>query len=318
MDVSIIIVNWNTRELLLNCLSSVFATASGLDVEIIVVDNGSEDGSVRAVQEQFPGVFIIHNNLNLGFARANNQALARAAGRYLLLLNSDAALTEGSLQGLVAFMDKTPGAGIAACQYMDIDGSRQNSFDSFPTLATELFNKTILKRLFPARYPSKRRDYREPLEVDSVIGACMLVRAEAVRKVGGLDEDYFFFLEETDWCYRMRRAGWPVYHLPHIRVYHLQGKSKEKSPVKAWIEYYRSLYLFFKKNRSALSYYVLRTGKVLKLALNLLLVSAGTGCTLGMNKGLVRHFRIYGGLLRWHLKGCPRDGGLAVGEKIRT
>ena len=146
----------------------------------------------------------------------------------------------------------------------------------------------------------------------------MLVRAEAVRKVGGPDEDYFFFLEETDWCFRMRRAGWPVYHLPHIRVYHLQGKSKEKSPVKAWIEYYRSLYIFFKKNRNALSYYVLRTGKVLKLALNLLLVSAGTGCTLGMNQGLVRHFRIYGGLLRWHLKGCPRDGGLAVGEKIRT
>jgi hypothetical protein len=311
MDVSIIIVNWNTRELLLNCLSSVFATASGLDVEIIVVDNGSQDGSSEAARKQFPGITIIQNDRNRGFARANNQALARATGRYFLLLNSDAVLTEGSLQGLVAFIDRTPEAGIASCQYIDTDGSRQNSFDNFPTLATELFNKSTLKLLFPARYPSKRRHYREPVAVDSVIGACMLVRAEAVRKVGVLDEDYFFFLEETDWCFRMRRAGWHVYHLPNIRVYHLQGKSKEKSPVNAWIEYYRSLYLFFKKNRSALSYYVLRAGKVLKLAINTLLVSIGIVCTLGINKGLLRHFRIYSGLLKWHLKGCPKEAGLA-------
>jgi len=310
MDVSIIIVNWNTRELLLNCLSSVFATASGLDVEIMVVDNGSEDGSVGAVREQFPGVTIIQNNLNLGFARANNQALARAAGRYLLLLNSDAALTEGSLQGLVAFMDKTPGAGIAACRYIDIDGSSQNSFDSFPTLATELFNKTILKTLFPARFPSKRRDYREPLEVDSVIGACMLVRAEAVRKVGGLDEDYFFFLEETDWCFRMRRAGWLVYHLPHIRVYHLQGKSKEKSPVKAWIEYYRSLYLFFKKNRSPLSYAALRVARFAKVAVNCALNLLGLFLTAGKSRKLREKTAVYGLLLCWHLLLCPRSWGL--------
>jgi GT2 family glycosyltransferase len=314
MDVSIIIVNWNTRELLLNCLSSVFATAGGLEVEIFVVDNGSTDGSSEAARREFPGVTIIQNTVNRGFAQANNQALAQATGRYVLLLNSDAALTEGSLQGLVSFMDRTPKAGIAACQYMDTDGSRQNSFDNFPTLATELLNKSILKLLFPARYPGKRRHYREPLAVDSVIGACMIVRAEAVRQVGVLDEDYFFFLEETDWCFRMRRAGWHVYHLPHISVYHLQGKSKEKSPVRAWIEYYRSLYLFFKKNRSGVSYYVLRTGKVLKLLVNTLLVALGILCTLGMNKGLVRHFRIYGGLLTWHMRGCPKEEGLSAGQ----
>jgi len=312
MDVSIIVVNWNTRELLLNCLSSACATTAGLDIEIFVVDNGSEDGSSGAVRQAFPGATIIQNTVNRGFAQANNQALARATGRYVLLLNSDAVLTEGSLQGLVSFLDRTPDAGIAACQYIDIDGSRQNSFDNFPTLATELFNKSILKALFPARYPGKRRHYREPLAVDSVIGACMLVRAEAVRQVGRLDEDYFFFLEETDWCFRMQRAGWRVYHLPHIKVYHLQGKSKEKSPVKAWIEYYRSLYLFFKKNRSASSYAVLRTGKVLKLILNVLLVSLGIICTLGVNKGFVRHFHIYAGILLWHLKGCPKEEGLSA------
>lgn len=317
MDVSIIIVNWNTRELLLNCLSSVFATTSGLACETIVVDNGSQDGSSRAVAEQFPQTTVIQNTENRGFARANNQALAGARGRYILLLNSDAVLTEGSLQGLVSFMDKTPGAGIAACQFISPDGSKQNSFDNFPTLATELLNKTLLKTLFPARYPSKRRDYREPLAVESVIGACMLVRAEAIREVGGLDEDYFFFMEETDWCFRMRRAGWHIYHLPDIRIYHLQGKSKEKSPVNAWIEYYRSLYLFFKKNRGSFSYYFLRTGKVLKLAVNVFLVSLGIGCTLGMNNGLMRRFRIYSGLLQWHLGGCPEEEGLAGKQPAR-
>jgi GT2 family glycosyltransferase len=109
----------------------------------------------------------------------------------------------------------------------------------------------------------------------------------------------------------MWRAGWRVYHLPGILVYHLQGMSKEQSPVNAWIEYYRSLYLFFKKNRGYLSYYVLRTGKALKLAVNLFLVSLGIGCTLVMNKGLMRRFRIYSGLLKWHLRGCPSEEGLA-------
>lgn len=315
MDVSIIIVNWNTRELLLNCLSSVFATTSGLACETIVVDNGSQDGSSGAVAEQFPQTTVIHNTENRGFARANNQALAGARGRYILLLNSDAVLTEGSLQGLVSFMDKTPGAGIAACQFISPDGSKQNSFDNFPTMATELLNKTLLKTFFPARYPSKRRDYREPLAVDSVIGACMLVRAEAIREVGGLDEDYFFFMEETDWCFRMHQAGWQVYHLPGIRVYHLQGKSKEKNPAKAWIEYYRSLYIFFKKNRSSFAYYLLRIGKAFKLIVNTLLVSLGIICTLGRNKGSVRRFHIYGGLLLWHLRGCPKQEGLAGGDK---
>jgi len=315
MDVSIIIVNWNTRELLLNCLSSVFATAAGLTYETIVVDNGSQDGSSRAVEEQFPLATIIQNTVNRGFAQANNQALARATGRYLLLLNSDAVLTEGSLQGLVTFMDRTPRAGIAACQYINPDGSKQNSFDNFPTLATELLNKTLLKMLFPGSYPSKRRNYQGPLEVDSVIGACMLVRADAIKEVGRLDENYFFFMEETDWCFRMRQAGWHIYHLPQVRVYHLQGKSKEKNPAKAWIEYYRSLYIFFKKNRSSFAYYLLRIGKAFKLIVNTLLVSLGIICTLGRNKGSVRRFHIYGGLLLWHLRGCPKQEGLAGGDK---
>ena len=310
MDVSIVIINWNTRELLLDCLASVNQTTAGCTVEVIVVDNGSSDGSPQAVRQQFPQVTLIENTENRGFARANNQAFTHATGRYLLLLNSDARLTGEALKNMVAFMDKTPKTGIAACQYLNQDGSKQNSFDNYPTLSTELLNKTLLKTLFPEKFPSKKRNYTNPLEVDSVIGACMIVRAEAIKQVGTLDEDYFFFIEETDWCFRMRQAGWKIYHLPHIGIYHLQGQSKEKNPSKAWIEYYRSVYLFFKKHRSPLAYYALRVARAGKVAINLALVIVGILFTLGMNKRLLRRFRIYSDLLIWHLQLCPDSAGL--------
>ena len=314
IDVSIVIVNWNTKALLLDCLSSVTDTTADSRIETIVVDNGSHDGSPQEVRKAFPQVTLIQNAENRGFARANNQALARVAGRYVLFLNSDAQLTEEALTNLVTFMDTTPGAGIAACQYLNQDGSKQNSFDNFPTLATELLNKTALKTLFPEKYPSKKREYANPLEVDSVIGACMIVRAEAIKQVGTLDEDYFFFIEETDWCFRMKQAGWKIYHLPHIKIYHLQGQSKEKNPSKAWIEYYRSVYIFFKKHRSMFSYYILRLARTGKVTINLLLVILGLLCTLGRDKSLKRRFRIYRDLLIWHIKLCPASAGLREEE----
>ena len=253
---------------------------------------------------------MLINSKNKGFAKANNQALSIAVGHYLLLLNSDALLTDGALKGLVNFMDKTPKAGIAACQYINLDENKQNSFDNFPTLATELLNKNLLKTIFPQKYPSKKKEYYEPMEVDSVIGAWMIVRAESIKQVGMLDEDYFFFMDETDWCFRMHKAGWKIYHLPDIKIYHLQGQSKEKNPQKAWIEYYRSSYIFFKKHRSVFSYFTLRILRICKLIINLVLVLLGFLATLGLNKGLKRRFHIYRDLLIWHAKLCPASTGL--------
>jgi len=138
----------------------------------------------------------------------------------------------------------------------------------------------------------------------------MIVRAEAIKQVGILDEDYFFFMEETDWCFRMHKTGWKIYHLPEIKVYHLQGQSKEKDPSKAWIEYYRSSYIFFKKHRSVFSYCILRILRVCKLIINLALVLLGLLFTFGLYKGLKRRFYIYRDLLIWHLKLCPASAGL--------
>ena len=225
MDLSVIIVNWNTKGLLLQCLTSVFRGMSGLEVEVFVVDNGSMDGSGEAVKEGFSKINLIQNEKNLGFAKANNQALSLSKGKYLLLLNPDTQVKEGAVEKLFSFMEGHAEVGMTGVQLINSDGSKQNSIANFPSLATELLNKSLLRWLFPKQFPGKERDYSEPVEVDSVIGACMMVRRDALDQVGLLDEDYFLFLEETDWCYRMKRAGWKIYHVPDAEVYHFQGKS---------------------------------------------------------------------------------------------
>ncbi len=309
-DLTIVIVNWNTRELLCSCLNSVYGCIKNISFEVFVVDNASSDGSAEAVRQRFPQAQLVVNQKNEGFARANNQVLRRVNTRYALLLNSDTEVLPGAIEALVAFMDQHPAAGVVAPQYLNSDGSKQNSFENFPGLISELLNKSLLKMIFPQKYPSKRKTYLDPLPVDSVIGACMMVRTEAMEKVGCLDEDYFFFLEETDWCYRMRRAGYGVYHLPQARIYHIQGASKEKVPALAWIEYYRSSYLFFKKNRSGFSWLVFRMFRPVKLGINFFLASLAVLLTLGRHARSRRKWGIYSRLCLWHIKLCPDNMGL--------
>jgi len=245
MDLSIIIVNWNTRELLLDCLHSVYNLVEKISYEVFVVDNASVDGSAEAVQRNFPQVKLIVNQENRGFARANNQVLPLVSSRYALLLNSDTRIIKGALETMVAFMDENPKVGLAAPQYLNQDGSKQNSFANFPGLISELINRSLPKLFFPKKYPSKRQDINTPVAVESIIGACMMVRTEAMKKVGYMDEHYFFFLDETDWSYRMWKAGYSVFHLPQARIYHIHGAAtKKKVPARTWIEYYRSSYYF--------------------------------------------------------------------------
>ena len=310
LDLSIIIVNWNTKELLQNCLKSVFAAIKKIDFEVWVVDNGSWDGSPEMVRETFPKVKLVQNHRNLGFARANNIAIKRASGRYLALVNSDTVLTEGAAEGIVRFFDETPRAGAVAPQYINSDGTKQNSFDNFPSLSTELVNKSLLRAIFPGKYPSKNIDYKGPLDVESLIGAFLVLRAAALEEVGRLDEGYFFFLEETDLCLRLKNAGWRIVHIPWIKIYHLQGQSKDRAPGKAWIEYYRSNYRFFRKNRPKASYIILRVLKLTKLIVNLLLTAGALVFTLCRPRRLKRKFAIYSQLLWWHLKLCPPHMGL--------
>jgi len=207
-----------------------------------------------------------------------------------------------------------PDAVLAGAQLLDSDGSKQNSIANFPSLATELFNKSLLRWLFPKRFPGKRRNYPEPVEVNSVIGACMMVRREVLDQVGLLDEDYFLFLEETDWCYRMKRAGWKIYHVPDAEVYHFQGKSAEKEKKRARVEYFRSRYHFFKKNRGNLQWFILLVGLLIRLGFELLSMTAASLVTFFAIKGWRKKLAIYTYLFWWHLRFCPAGLGLREGR----
>lgn len=310
MDLSIIVVNHNTRQLLVDCLNSVYDTLAGLPFELVVVDNGSSDGSQQAVRERFPEAILIESPVNLGFARANNLAIKRARGRYFLLLNSDAVVEPGAVKALIDFMEAVAEAGLAGGQLLNKDGSRQNSFSNFPTFATELLNKGLLRLLFPRSYPSKRQDFLLPVRVDAVIGAFFVARREAVKQVGLMDEDYFLFLEETDWSLRMRKAGWGVYFVPGARACHFQGGTVGKNRIRARIEFYRSRYLYFQKHQGNLAAGTLKLALFFRLLLNSCLLTLALAFTLGLSPSVRSRLAVNLGLLWWHLRLCPENNGL--------
>lgn len=306
VDLSIIIVNRNTKDLLLACLGSVYATVRPLTFEIWLVDNASSDGSVAAVRHSFPEVRCMENDRNLGFAKANNQAIRQAQGHYVVLLNTDTVLTPSALATIVGFMDRNPEVAVCGGQLLNADDSLQNSIANVPTLATELLNKSLLRRLFPQRYPGKDVRFDHPVEVESIIGACMVVSRGAIDRVGLLDESYFFFFEETDWCLLMKKDGWRVMFHPQAYIYHLQGQTAKKSLVTARIEYWKSRYTFFRKHYSVATVGLLRTGLALKLCLSIPLQVLASVVSSGARNRL----KVNVMLLLWHLLGCPAGWGL--------
>jgi len=299
-DLSIVIVNWNTRALLLDCLASVYHTIRVLSFEVFVVDNASRDGSVAAVQEHYPQVKLIQNEENLGFAAANNKALRQMIGRYALLLNTDAVLTEGAVEKLLRFMDSHPLAAMGCGQLLNANGSKQNSIANFPTLLTLLSNESLLRTLMPKKFPSKRRKYTAPIQVESCIGACLMVRKAAMDEVGLLDERYFFFMEETDWARSMKKAGWESWFVPDARTYHLQGQSAGDN-IEARKMFYRSRYRYFRKWHGKWIYFVLAI-IILRLLINVFINTLCVALTLGAAGNCRNRLGRYLQLLQWHFR----------------
>lgn len=304
MDISIIIVNWNTKDLLFECLNSIISTVKDLSFEILIVDNASADGSVKAIRSRYPDINVIENKENLGFAIANNLALNQMNGQYALLLNTDALLTENAVRALYDFMESRPNAAIACGQLLNHDGSKQNSIANFPSLASLMLNETLLRVIFPNKYPSKRREYSSPIEIESCIGACMIVRKSSLDEVGMFDEDYFFFFEETDLAYRMKQAGWKTYFIPTVRIFHAQGKSVGTG-ANSRIMFYRSRYIYVKKSHKY-SYPFIYTVIFIRLFVNTLLSLLGILLTFGLVNSLKMKLITYTQLITWHLKGCPQ------------
>jgi GT2 family glycosyltransferase len=302
MEISFIIVNWNTKDLLRGCLDSIAKTAGSLLHEIIVVDNASSDGSADMLTREYPSVRLIANSENRGFGAANNQGFAVMKGKYALLINTDAVLTEGAAGKLWSFAEANPRAAIVCGQLLNADGSKQNSVAAFPTLLTLASNTSLLEYFFPGKYPSKRYDHQGPLEVDSAIGACMMIRKKALDEVSFFDERYFFFFEETDLAFAMKRAGWSVCQVPDALIYHFQGKSIGHN-AKSRIEFYRSRYQFLRKWHGSAYYRAAAAVIFLRLLADALLNAAGVVFTLGLSKNLRRKLAVYTQLIRWHFEG---------------
>jgi GT2 family glycosyltransferase len=308
---SVIIVCFNNRAILPSCIDSIYRTVDRSRLEIIVSDNGSTDGSDRLIRERWPDITLIENGKNLGFAAAVNRGIAAARGNYIVLMNSDAQLMPDALETIGRFMDEHPDVAIAGGGLMNPSGSPQNSAAAFPGMATEFGLKPLLKLLFPRRFPGRATGRHAPFDVDSIIGALMVVRMDAVRRVGGLDEDYFFFLEETDWCLRMKRTGMRVVVVPEARIIHHQGKTAKRYPLRAKVEYYRSLVTFMEKNRGRLYGAVFVGGLAVRFFVDIVLQALMCCVTLFIARGPRERCARYAGLLAWLVMGRPASWGLS-------
>ena len=264
-DLSIIVVNWNTRDLLAQCLEAVahdVETLEGATVETIVVDNASADDSVAMVRERFPWVRVVENESNLGFARANNQAIILAGGDSLLLLNSDAILLPGSLTGLLNCIDEAGHVGAVGPTLLNADRTFQASYSRFPSV-TSCFVQLLglARRIYGPYFPSASpQDLAGLQPADWIGGACFMIRRSAIEDVGLLDENMFMYAEEMDWCYRLGRAGWLVGYCPDVAVVHLGGASS--GVVRPWVlaRQWKSQLRFMRKHHGMAEALLIRAG----------------------------------------------------------
>jgi len=254
-SVSILIINWNTCELLEECLISVFETTNSLDIEVIVLDNASSDGSAEMVAEKFPGVILKQNRENVGFARGNNQAAESARGEFFLLLNSDARLLPGALETMLTFARKTEKAAVVGAQLVNPDGSFQFSYADFPNLWREFLTlSTLGRRIFGKNYPSHQAEVEHgPKIVDYVNGACLLIRSDIYHKSGGLPDQYFMYAEEVDFCLTVKLAGGQVWYHPEAQVIHHGSASSQNRLAAREGDMYQSRVRFMRRYRGNLT-----------------------------------------------------------------
>jgi O-antigen biosynthesis protein len=256
MDISIIIVNYNVRQFLENALTSLQRAMEGVQAEIFVVDNASDDGSVEMVREKFPRVRLQANPTNVGFARANNAALREATGRYLLLINPDTIVQEDTLRVMVDFLERNPDVGLAGCTILNPDGTLQLACRrSFPTPWVAFTKITGLSSLFPrsrlfGRYNLTYLNPNESYEVEAISGSFMMISRPVYEAVGGLDEMFFMYGEDLDWCYRVRQAGFKVYYVHRTKIIHYKGESTRRSDIDEIRVFYHAMQQFVEKHFS--------------------------------------------------------------------
>ncbi|MFA5104264.1 MAG: glycosyltransferase family 2 protein [Candidatus Margulisiibacteriota bacterium] len=278
MKLSICIVSWNTKDLLRKCLASIYKYAPKCEFEVFVADNNSPDGTPDMIEKEFPQVVLIKNKENLGFAAANNQEFERAKGEYLLILNPDTEVFEGSFDILIDFLDKNKDAGMVAPKLLNSDGSLQRSCMGFPTLGALAMRQLFIEALIPfnpfsEKYLMSGFKYDKTAEVDQPMGACLLVRKEIIDKIGPFDSGYYMFFDEVDLCFRVKKAGWKIFFIPASSVMHHGGTAVKKwSPFRLSRVWTASRNHFFKKHYGKRALWILYFIDVLRVVIILLLL----------------------------------------------
>ncbi len=262
MDLSVIIVSWNTKKLLKKNLNALFQSTPGFDFEVFVVDNDSCDGSVEMVKNEFPQAKLIANNKNVGFAAANNMAIKQAKGEYILLLNPDMRIFPDTLNKMLSWMEEHPQAGIASCKLVDGNEEIIPHVRRFPRFWEQSAIALKLPHIFPGilnKYILKNFDYDNEAEVDSVRGSFFMIRKEVIEELGGLDERYFIWFEEVDYCKQAKKAGWKVMYTPVPRCLDYVGKSFVQVPKGKTQKYFQdSMLKYFRKWHPAWQYWILK------------------------------------------------------------
>lgn len=304
IELSIVIVNWNVRDLLRDCLRSIDAGRGPLRVEVIVIDSASADGSGEMVLEEFPWVKLMACAENVGFPRGNNIGLAKAVGECLLLLNPDTVVVADALPVMVEYLRSNPDIGALGPQLLNPDGSVQSSRRRFPTTRTAFVESTWLEWMAPGllrRYYALDLPDDATADVDWLTGACIMVPRKVYEDIGGMDEAYFMYSEELDWCRRIKESGWRVVYYPEAQVIHHVGKSSEQAVTARHINFQRAKLRYFRKFHGPLTAAVLR---VFLLAIYLWQLSLeGVKGILGSNPTLRRQrVRAYLDVLRSGLR----------------
>jgi len=257
-DVSILIANYNSKDNLNNCISSIIESIREHSYEMIVVDDASSDGSADIVHEKYPQAKVIKNRVNLGYVKSNNIGMRASSGRYVMSLNNDTKVSGRAVDSLIDFMDKNPDAGAVGPKLLNSDGSVQlQARRGFPTLLNSLFYFSGLNGLFPKNrfmggYLLTYLDDRSVVEVDSLCGAAMIVRREVIDKVGLMDENYFMYGDDIDWCYRIKKAGWKVYYVPEAEIIHYGGRGgSRRRSFRNILKFHRAMAVFYGKHYSS-------------------------------------------------------------------
>lgn len=305
---SVIIVNYNSGQMLLDCVQSVLQEGVPA-AHVIVVDNGSRDNSIATLERQISGVRIIFNSCNAGFAAAVNQGLALAREEFILLLNNDALLQPGALHVFVEAFSANPKLAIAGGQLRSVNNVPQTSVVPSPALIRELVPGSVL-RIFSSHRLEQYRLAEAPMAVPCVVGACIALRSSLLASFGPLDEDYFFYFEELEWCERARRAGFQVGYVPGAKIFHHQGKTAKVFNNRAQIEYLRSKLIFYRKQRPRPHSIIVSLYLILSALLNALTNTIFTAVTFGAHKKSRVKMKAYWYALAWHLLGRPDDWGL--------